>query len=206
MAKQEADTTEAVDVSVEMKSGAFIGETVDFGKRHVKKDVRLEENDVQFSFSTGEGFGVSLEDFPAEVQKYLTLMGISSVLGDAYAGAKTAEDKVFSFTNKLEALKEGRMTIRKASAGGDLDTLRAVASYKGLDHTNDADMKTIRENLVAAAKQAGQELDELLSGLSKVPEIKAIRAQIVADRQKAKAEKAENTEEAQAAIDALSGF
>ena len=191
VAAETAVATSADGVTI--KSGILEGQTIAFGKMQVKKVLDEQSEAVSFAFNDGESVDVSPEVFPEAVQKYLRQMGLSAVLGDAYASAKTPEDKMFALQNKIDSLVAGKLSIRKPAIGGDLDTLRAVAQFRGLDSENKELLEKLRIALRASAEKQKIDLSDFLSALSRDPDIRALKANIVAERARLKAESAKGT-------------
>lgn len=198
--------SETPKTPVVMTSGNRKGETLHFSeKRYVQKEIDLDTGMLHVNFANGNGHSISITDLADNVQTFCALQGLSSVTSDAYASALSVDDKEFKFKNKLDSLRDGHLTIRRATGANsvDLDVLRAVVKYRDGDYHSAEVLETYRVNLIEHAKTLGTNLEDFLSQIMQSEDLKKAKAAVILERKELKAAQKSDSAETIAARNAL---
>lgn len=83
-----------------------------------KKSIDETTGAVTFTFSNGETRTVNMGDFPQPVQVQLAGFGISTKLGNAYAGVKSVDEAIEEFDTLYAQLARGDWRAVREGAGG----------------------------------------------------------------------------------------
>lgn len=152
-----------------------------------KKDYDSETATFSIVFADGTSHEVALSDLPQEIQLNLALHGLSQKLGDSYASVKgdvnAAKEK---FAATLKQLLAGEWAAKREGEGSSKVTelAEAIARIKGVE--------------VSVANAAvGKATDDQIKGWKANAKVKAVIAEIRAEKAAKRASKAEGDGELQ---------
>lgn len=150
-----------------------------------KKDYDAETATFSIVFADGTSHEVALSDLPQEIQLNLALHGLSQKLGDSYASVKgdvaAAKEK---FSTTLKQLMAGEWAAKREGEGSSKVTelAEAIARIKGVE--------------VAVANAAvGKATDDQIKGWKANAKVKAVIAEIRAEKAAKRAQKADANSE-----------
>lgn len=174
--------TEATTNPTSTEAGFATGPKSASGRIQVaKKDYDSETATFSIVFADGTSHEVALESLPQEIQLNLALHGLSQKLGDSYASVKgnvaAAKEK---FEATLKQLLAGEWAAKREGEGGSKVTelAEAIARIKGVP--------------VATANAAvGKASDDQIKGWKANAKVKAVIAEIRAEKAAKRAEKQE---------------
>lgn len=174
--------------STEQAAGFSTGPKSASGRIQVaKKDYDAETATFSIVFANGHSVEVALADLPQEIQLNLALHGLSQKLGDSYASVKgDVKAAVEKFTATLVQLKAGEWAAKREGEGSSKVTelAEAIARIKGVE--------------VAVANAAvGKATEDQIKGWKANAKVKAVIAEIRAEKAAKRASKADEKEEIQ---------
>lgn len=149
--------------------------TVNFGKAGTMKCVIADDNSkVTEFFQHGVQKDFALADLPTDIQGFVAMAGIRTLLSDATASHPAPEDKLIAVDTKWASLLAGNTTAVKASGISNMHlTARAILRYQGgTENTENL------EKVVAAMRDNGQ---EVVKAWQKTPGIKLAMAELQAE-------------------------
>ena len=161
-----------------------------------KKDYDVATGDLSVLFGDGTKREINLGDIPGHVVTHLAMHGLSQKLGDSYASVKGNIQKAIElFDNTLAQLKQGEWAkARGENEGGARVTelAEAIARFKSVP-------------IEKAQQVVANATDENVKAWKASPKIKAVIAQIRAEKAAKRAEEADAEAEkaGDASIDAL---
>lgn len=141
-----------------------------------KYSVETAATVLSMSFAEGETISVDVASLPENVRQFLMLHGLKQKLGDAMAGKEVAEGRGH-VERIVAALTAGDVTVRTPGSAKTSLLAEAIARATGQD--------------VADVVESLEQLDdEQIKAVKAHPEVKVAMAEIKAEREKEKAQKA----------------
>lgn len=132
--------------------------------RFCSKEYDVETGLMSFTFQDGQVVECNLTDFSADIQKQLSLHGLSQKGGDSFAGAKgNVAEAVKSVSDVIEQLKagvwraapgEGESRPRLGELAGAIARIKGVeydVAFKAVEAATDEQRKTWRGNVKVKA-------------------------------------------------------
>lgn len=169
----------STEQSTEQTAGFASGPKSASGRIQVaKKDYDTENASFSIVFSNGQKREVTITDLPSEIQLNLALHGLSQKLGDSYASVKgNVELAIEKFDAVLKQLAAGEWAAKREGEGSSKVTelAEAIARIKNVP---------IEKANAAVAKAT----DEQIKGWKANSSVKAMIAQIRAEKAQKRAE------------------
>ncbi len=141
------------------------------------KRLDTDQGIVRFEFANGEVLEVNVAQLPESIRRQALLHGVSQKVGDAYAGAESAEEALEAARSVVERLMAGEWRTTRQGSGKPRSTMLAEA----LSRLTGRDVAECQERIAALD-------DAAVKALRKHPQIQAELAKIRAERLAAKAE------------------
>lgn len=148
-----------------------------------KKDYDTETGILSVIFKTGEKRDVELGKLPESIVTQLAMHGLSQKLGDSYASVKGDVAKaIVLFDGVLKQLQEGEWA--KARGDGDSGGSRVTELAEAIARFQNVPVEKAQQVI-------GQASDENVKAWKQSPKLKAIIAQIRAEKAAKRAQEAE---------------